>query len=153
MDTTKIKEILMVETDELIESAVTNLIDKAAKVDELQAIVDQHTAEAVTAHEAAITNYVTEAVTAGKVAETVKESLINLAKTDFDAVKNIIDTAKPAPLKNHVEEGNQEPAKMTKAEAKKVWNSHAVKNGLSKWRNDKPTEYLEISNIMKGIGQ
>lgn len=151
MDTTKIKEILKVETDELIESAVTNLIDKAAKVDELQAIVDQHTAAEAAAHETEITNYVTDAVTAGKVTEAVKDSLINLAKTDFEAVKNIVEAAKPAPLSNHVEEGQQEPAKMTAAEAKSVWNKYAAKNALSKWRTESPEEYENVKNIMRGI--
>jgi len=126
------------------------LIEKAAKVDELQAIVDQHTAEAATAKEAEITNYVTEAVTSGKVAETVKESLINLAKTDFDAVKNIIDTAKPAPLKNHVEEGEPVKPTMSKIEATKIYNSWVAKNKTARMQVDEPDKYLEVRNAMKG---
>jgi len=143
MDTTKIKEILKVETDELIESAV--------KVDELQAIVDQHTAAEAEARETEITNYVTDAVTAGKVTEAVKDSLINLAKTDFEAVKNIVEAAKPAPLSNHVEEGQHEPAKMTKSEATQIYNSWVAKNKAARMQVEQPDKYLEVRNAMKGI--
>ena len=137
MDTTKIKEILKVETDELIESAVTNLIEKAAKVDTMQAIIDQIEADKQTAKEAEITNYITEAVTAGKVAETVKDSLINLAKTDYEAVKNIIDTAKPAPLKNHVEEGGgSEPEKLDEKKFIANYKAGLYAKDTNKYKSD-----------------
>ncbi len=134
----------------MIESAVTNLIDKAAKVDELQAIVDQHTAAEAEAHETEITNYVTEAVTSGKVTEAVKDSLINLAKTDFEAVKNIIDTAKPAPLMNGIIQGDHPEPEMTKVEAEKIYNQHKVKNTLGRWFEANPEEFKKVNAIIRG---
>jgi enoyl-CoA hydratase/carnithine racemase len=147
MDTTELKKVLGVETDEAIPAAVTNLV---TRVSELQSVVDQHTAQAEAAKELEISNYVTEAITAGKITATVKDSMINLAKTDFEAVKNIIETAKPAPLVNLIDEGKEPETKMTKEEATKIYNNWKLKNKVGRMAQDDPDKYMEVRNAMKG---
>jgi len=148
METTNIRTILNVADDAGIEAAIIAL---QTENERLTGIVNQIEADKQSAHETEITNYVTDAVTAGKVTEAVKDSLINLAKTDFEAVKNIVEAAKPAPLSNHIEEGQQEPAKMTKAEATQIYNSWVAKNKAARMQVDQPDKYLEVRNAMKGI--
>jgi hypothetical protein len=147
MDTTELKKVLGVETDEAIQAAVTNLV---TRVESLQSVVDQHAAQAEAAKELEISNYVTEAITAGKITATVKDSMINLAKTDFEAVKNIIETAKPAPLVNLIDEGKEPETKMTKEEATKIYNSWKLKNKVGRMAQDDPDKYMEVRNALKG---
>ena len=147
MDTTELKKVLGVETDEAIQAAVTNLVTRA---NELQSVVDQHTAQAEAAKELEINNYVTEAVTAGKITATVKDSMINLAKTDFEAVKNIIETAKPTPLVNLIDEGKEPATIMTKEEATKIYNSWKLKNKVCRMAQEDPDKYMEVRNALKG---
>jgi hypothetical protein len=139
--------VLGVEADEAIQAAVTNLVTRA---NELQSVVDQHTAQAEAAKELEITNYVTEAITAGKITATVKDSMINLAKTDFEAVKNIIETAKPTPLVNLIDEGKEPATIMTKEEATKIYNSWKLKNKVGRMAQDNPDKYMEVRNALKG---
>jgi len=139
MDTTKLKEVLGVETDEAIEAAVTNLVTRA---NDLQAVVDQHTADAELAKTAEIETFVTNAVTAGKITAETKDHYLNLAKSDFEAVKTIIDAAKPAPLKNHVVETVvTEPAKLTPETFISNYKKGVYANDIEKYKTDYKEAY------------
>jgi len=139
MDTTKLKEVLGVETDEAIEAAVTNLVTRA---NDLQAVVDQHTADAEQAKTEEIETFVTNAVTAGKITAETKDHYLNLAKSDFEAVKTIIDAAKPAPLKNHVVETVvTEPAKLTPETFISNYKKGVYANDIEKYKTDYKEAY------------
>jgi len=139
MNTENLKKVLNVETDEAIEAAVTNLVTRA---NDLQAVVDQHTAEAEQAKTAEIETFVTNAVTAGKITAETKDHYLNLAKSDFEAVKTIIDAAKPAPLKNHVVETVvTEPAKLTPETFISNYKKGVYANDIEKYKTDYKEAY------------
>jgi ATP-dependent protease ClpP protease subunit len=147
MDTTELKKVLGVETDEEILTAVNALI---AENESLKSAATENQAKEEEKKEVEITDYVTAAIAAGKITATVKDSMINLAKTDFEAVKNIIETAKPAPLVNLIDEGKEPETKMTKEEATKIYNSWKLKNKVGRMAQDDPDKYMEVRNAMKG---
>lgn len=146
MDTTKIKELLNVDSDEAIEQAITNLIDSRTELQNKVTASEQAEAEAKNQEIAA---YITAAETAGKITAEVKDSLITLAKTDFDSVKKIVDAAKPAPLSNIIEPGEPVKPKMTKEEARKIYDSWKVKNLVATKANDEPELYNEVRTALK----
>lgn len=147
MDTSKLKQILQVDTDEAIEAAVTNLI---ANRDELQQKVTDHEREVQAARELEITNYLNEAETSGKITAQVKDSLTVLAKTDFEAVKTVVEAAKPTPLKDVVEPGEADPKPaMTKAEARKIYDSWKQKFKVAAMAQEKPDLYHEVTTALK----
>ncbi len=146
MDTTKIKELLNVDSDEAIEQAITNLIDSRTELQNKVTASEQAEAEAKNQEIAA---YITAAETAGKITAEVKDSLITLAKTDFDAVKTIVEAAKPAPLSNIIEPGEPVKPKMTKEEARKIYDSWKVKNLVATKANDEPELYNEVRTALK----
>lgn len=147
MDTTKLKEVLGVETDEAIEAAVTNLVTRA---NELQAVVDNHAAAEEQARAEEIETFVSDAIAAGKITAETKDHFVALAKSDFAAVKTIIDAAKPAPLNSIIEEDTPEKTKLTKEEATKIYNSWRLKNKVGRMAQEEPDKYLEVRNAMKG---
>ena len=111
MDTTKIKTLLNVADDTGIETAIEAL---QAENTRLAGIVNQVEADKAAQVEADIETYVTEAVTTGKITAETKEKYIALAKSDFEAVKTIIESAKPAPLNSIIDPvESQKPVKMT----------------------------------------
>ena len=74
-----------------------------------------------------------------------------LAKTDFEAVKKVVEAAKPEPLKNVVKPGEGDaPAKMTKDEAVKTYNGWKIKNKVARMSIDNPELYNEVVTAMKG---
>lgn len=143
MDTTKIKELLNVAEDDAIQTAIETM---QAENTRLAGIVNQVEADKDAAKELEITNYIDAAVTDGKIADEVKDKYITLAKTDFEAVKMVIEAAKPAPLKNHIEDTDPEKIEMTKAEALKIRNS---KKSLQRWFDENPEEYTKVMNTLK----
>lgn len=147
MDTTKLKEVLGVETDEAIEAAVTNLVTRA---NELQEVIDNHAAAEEQALAEEIETFVSDAITAGKITAETKDHFVALAKSDFAAVKTIIDAAKPAPLNSIIEEDTPEKPKLTKEEATKIYNSWRLKNKVGRMAQEEPDKYLEVRNAMKG---
>jgi len=151
MDTTELKKLLKVETDDQIQTAVEALIQNSAKVAELQAVVDQVEADKAEAKRQEIANYLDDAVTGKKITAEVKDSLMALAKTDFEAVKKVVEAAKPEPLKNVVKPGEGDaPAKMTKDEAVKTYNGWKIKNKVARMSIDNPELYNEVVTAMKG---
>ena len=143
MDTTKIKELLGVDSDEAIEGAIAEL---KSENESLKESVQETEAKKEEELEKEITNFIEAAVTDGKITDEVKESYIILAKTDFEAVKMVIEAAKPAPLKNHIDVNDPEPVEMTKAEALKIRNS---KKSLQRWFDENPEEYTKVMNLLK----
>jgi ATP-dependent protease ClpP protease subunit len=143
MDTTKIKELLNVAEDDAIQNAIESIQSENTR---LTGIVNQVEADKEAAKDTEIANYIEAAVTDGKITDEVKDKYIALAKTDFEAVKMVIEAAKPAPLKNHIEVNDPEPVEMTKAEALKIRNS---KKSLQRWFDENPEEYTKVMNLLK----
>ena len=146
MDTTTIKTLLNVADDTGIETAIEAL---QAENTRLAGIVNQVEADKAAQVEAEIETFVTDAVTAGKITNDVKDKYIALAKTDFEAVKTVIEAAKPAPLKNLIHEETA-PPEMTADEARQLWNEKKVKNQLGRWFEESPEEYSKINKLRKG---
>lgn len=149
MDTTELKKLLKVETDDQIQTAVEALIQNSAKVAELQAVVDQVEADKAEAKKQEITNYLDEAVTGKKITAEVKDSLMALAQTDFEAVKKVVEAAKPEPLKNVVKpgEGTQEPVKLTKEVFFENYKKGIYEKDPEKYRNDYKELYGKEAKI------
>lgn len=144
MDTTKIKELLNVAEDEAIQNAIEAI---QAENTRLAEIVNQVETDKEAAKDAEIVNYIEAAVTDGKITAEVKEKYLALAKSDFDAVKVIIEAAKPEPLKNHIEDNPAEDVEMTNDQAQKIWNRHKSKG---EWFEQNPEEYNKVREILKG---
>lgn len=148
MDTTELKKLLKVETDDQIQTAVEALIQNSAKVAELQAVVDQVEADKAEAKRQEITNYLDDAVTGKKITAEVKDSLMALAKTDFEAVKKVVEAAKPEPLKNVVKPGEGDaPAKMTKEVFFENYKKGIYEKDPEKYRNDYKELYGKEAKI------
>lgn len=149
MDTTELKKLLKVETDDQIQTAVEALIQNSAKVAELQAVVDQVAADKAEAKKQEITNYLDEAVTGKKITAEVKDSLMALAQTDFEAVKKVVEAAKPEPLKNVVKpgEGSQEPVKLTNKVFFENYKKGIYEKDPEKYRNDYKELYGKEAKI------
>ena len=148
MDTTELKKLLKVETDDQIQTAVEALIQNSAKVAELQAVVDQVEADKAEAKRQEITNYLDDAVTGKKITAEVKDSLMALAKTDFEAVKKVVEAAKPEPLKNMVKPGEGDaPAKMTKEVFFENYKKGIYEKDPEKYRNDYKELYGKEAKI------
>lgn len=144
MDTTKIKELLNVAEDEAIQNAIEAI---QAENTRLAEIVNQVEADKEAAKDAEIVNYIEAAVTDGKITAEVKDKYLALAKSDFDAVKVVIEAAKPEPLKNHIDPVEPKDVEMTKEQAQKIWNSHKSKG---EWFEQNPEEYNKVREILKG---
>lgn len=147
MDTTKIKELLNVTTDEAIEAAVEALISNSkVNADKLAEIEAKETAKI----QAEQNQYIETAFAEGRITAEAKEKYIALAVNSFEDVKVIIDSIRPIKVADYVQPDPEPETKvMTKAEAQTIYNGWQAKNKVARNAEENPELYNQVITALK----